>query len=60
MGAIEIVMVLCLQAEPAACRVTREVQAAPLTACIVREGGDGPVPDRNWYVARYSCRWRAG
>ena len=56
MGIAEIVVALCLQAEPGACRITRERFIGGMTACAVREDAEAPPP--GWFVARWTCRWR--
>ncbi|RXF75331.1 hypothetical protein [Hansschlegelia zhihuaiae] len=58
MGVIEIVVALCLQAEPANCRISREKHAGGVTACLVADIVDSVTATPGWYRARYSCRWR--
>jgi hypothetical protein len=59
MGMIEIVVALCLQAEPAACRVTRERHRGSASACAKLDSIDGETASPGWYLARWSCRWRS-
>lgn len=58
MGMIELVVAMCLQAEPAACRITRTQLVGAMTACasVDSDGSNGREP--GWYVARWTCRWR--
>ncbi|MGA0530366.1 hypothetical protein [Hansschlegelia sp. KR7-227] len=57
MGMIEIVVALCLQAEPSSCRISRERHPGAMTACVQSSAGDA-LSEPGWYRARYSCRWR--
>ena len=58
MGVVELIVALCLQAEPGACRVERRQQPAPFTACVVAEEVRELAPPPGWYLARWTCRWR--
>jgi hypothetical protein len=60
MGMIEIVVALCLQAEPAACRINRETHLGAATTCLMMDAENGGGTEIGWYRARFSCRWRVG
>ncbi|GBD48084.1 hypothetical protein [Methylopila sp. Yamaguchi] len=57
MGMVELIVALCLQAEPGACRITRTRGMGSLTTCAAMDADGGERP-RGWYVARWTCRWR--
>lgn len=56
MGIAELIVAICLQAVPRACRITRDHIVGGLTSCVVREEPQAPAP--GWYLARSTCRWR--
>ena len=57
MGIAELIVAVCLQAEPAACRVHHR-QSAAINGCAVVEDISGLAAPPGWYVARWTCRWR--
>jgi hypothetical protein len=59
MGVIEIVVALCLQAEPSSCRISRETHPGAVTSCLLADVVDDVAASPGWYRARYSCRWRS-
>ncbi|MFJ5488631.1 hypothetical protein ACIKTA_13955 [Hansschlegelia beijingensis] len=57
MGIAELIVAVCLQAEPAACMVHHRQSAAINGGAVVEDINDLAVPP-GWYVARWTCRWR--
>jgi hypothetical protein len=58
MGMAELVVAICLQAEPSNCRVFHQRQASALSGCAVVEDNDELTVKPGWYLARWTCRWR--
>ncbi|MFD1702359.1 MULTISPECIES: hypothetical protein [Methylopila] len=56
MGMIELVVAMCLQAEPAACRITRTALVGSPNSCASADSES--VREPGWYMARWTCRWR--
>lgn len=56
MGVAEMIVAICLQAEPSACRITRERLSGGFMVCAIHEDSE-PVAT-GWYLARWTCRWR--
>lgn len=57
MGVAELVVAICLQAEPAACRIFHHRQASAVNGCAVVDD-DSLRVEPGWYLARWTCRWR--
>lgn len=57
MGIAELVVAICLQAEPSACKVFHHRLPSALTGCAVVDDEDLAV-EPGWYLARWTCRWR--
>ncbi len=58
MGVAELIVAICLQAEPAACRVYHHREQAALTGCAIVDEADDLAIQPGWYLARWTCRWK--
>ncbi|HEY0293459.1 MAG TPA: hypothetical protein VGC51_14185 [Hansschlegelia sp.] len=59
MGVAELIVAICLQAEPGACRVFHRNSPSALNGCALAEEASGALTvEPGWYLARWSCRWR--
>jgi hypothetical protein len=58
MGVAELIVALCLQAEPSSCRIIHRRQIAPMTGCAVIEDAEEAAPRLEEYRARLTCGWR--
>ncbi len=58
MGVAELVVAICLQAEPSSCRIFHQRQPAALSGCAVVEENDELTVEPGWYLARWTCKWR--
>ena len=58
MGIAELIVALCLQAEPGACRIVHRQQPAPISGCAIIEEPEELTPPPGYYLARWTCRWR--
>jgi|GEM_PF-6429377 len=57
MGIAELIVAVCLQAEPAACRVQHRQAFAANGCALIEDISDLAAPP-GWYLARWTCRWR--
>lgn len=57
MGIAELVVAICLQAEPGACKIFHQRQPGSANGCAVVED-DSLHVEPGWYLARWTCRWR--
>ncbi len=57
MGIAELIVAICLQAEPSACRIFHRRQPGA-TGCAVIEEAEDLLATAGWYRARWTCRWR--
>lgn len=58
MGVAELVVAICLQAEPSACRVFHHSEPAAFKGCAMVEDNDDLIVQPGWYLARWTCKWR--
>lgn len=58
MGVAELIVAICLQAEPGACKVFHQRQASAMNGCAIVEDPDTVTVEPGWYLARWTCRWR--
>lgn len=58
MGMIELVVAMCLQAEPSACKISRTALVGAINACAMADSDGAVEREPGWYVARWTCRWR--
>lgn len=57
MGVAELIVAICLQAEPGACRIFHRQQPGA-NGCAVIQEVDDLLARPGWYRARWTCRWR--
>lgn len=59
MGVAELVVAICLQAEPSSCKIFHHRQPGALNGCAVVENVDDDLTvGPGWYLARWTCKWR--
>ena len=52
MGVAELIVALCLQAEPSSCRIIHRRQIAPMTGCAIIKDAEDVEPKPEEYRAR--------
>lgn len=58
MGVAELVVAICLQAEPSSCRIFHQRSPSATNGCAIVEDHEAVTVQEGWYLARWTCRWR--
>lgn len=58
MGFAELVVAICLQAEPSSCRIFHQRQQGHSAGCAVVDNADELAIGPGWYLARWTCKLR--
>lgn len=58
MGVAELVVAICLQAEPSACRIFHHRSPSAMQGCAIVEDVDPVTVEPGWYLARWTCKWK--